>query len=321
MVWAITLVAALTLAFSSMPASAKLARGDTSADQSAFRDCADCPEMVPIPSGSFIMGSSRQERDREQVHAYVSGWEQPQREVTIARPFAIGRFEITRVQFAKFARETGHSTGSRCKVYFPAEHDWREEDGYNWRRPGFLQTGEHPVVCVSFADASQYVEWLSKKTGKRYRLPSQAEFEYATRGGTATARYWGDSLDGACVYANVVDQTRVETDTKFPPDMVTSCRDGFVRTAPVGSFRPNNFGLYDMIGNVWEFNEDCASDDHTVVPINGSPYLLGDCKFRTLSGGSYGSRKSELRAAQRGRGGDPQTYRADYLGFRVAREL
>jgi sulfatase modifying factor 1 len=172
-----------------------------------FKDCLDCPKMVVVPTGTFLMGSLEAETVREQVPYKIAVSERPQHQVSISKSFALGQFPVTRGEFAAFVRETGHDP-SGC---FVEKNGKVVVDGKgSWRNPGFDQTDRHPVVCVSHDDARRYVEWLRRKTGKSYRLPTEAEWEYAARAGTTTARYWGDDRSAACKYANVADLTGAE---------------------------------------------------------------------------------------------------------------
>ena len=254
----------------------------------SFRDCTDCPEMIPIPGGSFEMGSPNYEAGRRDG-------EGPVRRVSIS-PFALGKHAVTRGQFAAFVAETNYDAGDKC---------WTVEDGKaevrsarNWRDPGFRQDNSHPIVCISWNDATAYAQWLSRKTGKTYRLASEAEWEYAARAGTTTARYWGESADQACAYANVMD-----TAGKSQVPGVTwevSCTDGHAYTAPVGSFKPNAFGLHDMLGNVWQWTQDCWHDSYDGAPTDGSVRSGGDCTEKhAVRGGSWASGPGSVRAAAR----------------------
>ena len=193
-----------------------------------FRDCPDCPEMVVIPSGSFMMGSPESETERWE------DWEGPVHRVSVRQPFALGRHEVTRGQYAAFVRATGRKQADGC-WYWDAEGEANEGKRRNWRSPGFSQTERDPVACVNWDDAQAYVKWLSKKTGHAYRLPSEAEWEYAARAGTKTARYWGASADDACGYANGHDRTGKRVN-KFDWT-IHACDDGYAQTAPVGSFK------------------------------------------------------------------------------------
>jgi formylglycine-generating enzyme len=290
----------------------------TAQAQRSFRDCPTCPEMVEIPAGSFAMGASAAEEEREKVSADYRGASVPQVRVTIGYAFALGRFEVTRGQFAAFVQATGHNAGNACSV-LGRDGNTPLTTGRNWRNPGFAQTDEHPVVCVTWDDANAYTQWLSRTTGKTYRLPSEAEWEYAARAGTTTARYWGDGRDGACRQANVCDQS-VANHYGFKMDEVYffSCTDGHANTAPVGRFPANAFGLHDMLGNVWEWTADCWVNSHQGASTDGSPRRTGDCAKRVVRGGSWYTNPSLLRTGNRS--ADPVGNRDDNSGFRVLRQ-
>ena len=182
---------------------------------------------------------------------------------------------------------------------------------------GYSQVGDHPVVCVNWEDAQGYVDWLSGKTGEEYRLPSESEWEYAARGGTTTRRHWGDDPDDGCVYANGADRTAKR---RFDAWTVADCTDGVVWTSPVGAFGGNTFGLYDMLGNVWERVEDCWHDDYDDAPRDGSAWTRGgDCGRRVLRGGAWSASPRNLRSANRLR--NDAEFRSVSIGFRVARTL
>ena len=215
---------------------------------SVFRDCPACPEMVVVPAGTFLMGSDR--RDDESFDN-----ERPRHRVTV-EPFALGVHEVTRDEYQAFAAATGRGSGDRC-LAFDAEDerfDWREEA--SWRSPGYPQTGDHPVACVNWEDAQAYARWLSTETGQAYRLPSEAEWEYAARAGTTTRRHWGDDPDDGCAYANGADRTAKRRFDNWT--WVTDCTDGVLWTSLVGAYEPNALGLHDMPGNVSEWVEDCC---------------------------------------------------------------
>lgn len=286
---------------------------------SSFQDCQQCPEMIEIAPGSFLMGSDSQEIEREGVSEIISAWERPQRVVTIEAPFAISVGDVTRKQFAAFIYETKHNTGDRCFIYQYETNDWGYRQGLNWSNPGFQQGDEEPVVCVNWYDAKMYVEWLARKTGKPYRLLTEAEWEYAARAGAETTRPWGNSRESICEYANVTDLTRRELHTlvEQSPNKMFQCRDGYIYTAPNDAFPDNAYGVKGLLGNVWSWTEDCFHDSYVGAPSDGSAWVDGgDCSFRIIKGGSWGSNPSDVRPAQRGR--DPDIYRANYIGFRVA---
>ena len=273
-----------------------------------FRDCPGCPLMVVVPPGSFTMSQ---------------WWDDNHRPVVIKQPFAVGVYEVTRAEFGRFVRDTDHDMGSSCWVriglYEDTDHHvWEDQLGRTWSDPGFPQNARHPVACVSWADARAYVRWLSKRSGKRYRLLSEAEWEYAARAGTRTARYWGESDSHQCRNANGADEQ-----TGFPK--AVSCDDGFAHTAPVGSYTANRFGLYDVLGNVAEWTEDCWNETYAGAPTDGSAWRGGECDVRVLRGGSWSRRPRDLRSAERIGGfiGDRDFpgNRSSDVGFRVARTL
>ena len=273
----------------------------------AFRDCPGCPEMVVVPAGSFRMGSPRSEAGRYD-------FEGPVRQVTIAKPLAVGVKEVTRGEYMRFVRATGHSAGDSCVTFEDGE--WKDRGGRNWEDPGYGQTDGHPVVCVYWEDAKAYVGWLSRETGEEYRLLSEAEWEYVARGGSGTARYWGE--DGQCRYANGGDRALKGRYSDWEWE-VASCNDGHVHTAPVGSFAPNGFGLYDVSGNVWEWVEDCWNESYAGAPSDGRAWESGNCGRRVLRGGSWVVVPRALRSALRVR--ISTGIRFSYDGFRVARTL
>ncbi len=283
-----------------------------------FRDCGECPLMVAVPTGSFMMGSTAEETDREGAPPEEVTRERPRHSVSVNR-FSLGVAEVTRDQFDAFVRATGHRAGGPCWVYDRAQGKGIESGVNDWRDPGFPQGGDHPVVCVNWDDAKAYVDWLSQNTGKAYRLASEAEWEYAARAGTTASRYWGDSRsDPACLNANVADRTRAAAHNLVTSDdNIFQCTDGHIFTALVGRFQANAFGLHDMIGNVFEWTEDCYHDSYNGAPTNGSAWVAGDCSFRVARGGSWSNQPRFVRSAYRLR--DPASLRSYILGFRVAR--
>ena len=225
-----------------------------------FRDCPECPEMVVVPAGSYDMGSPSYAGSR--FHS-----DGPVHRVTISDPFAVGVHEVTRGEWSRFVSETGHAAGDSCWTYETGE--WKEHSGRGWRDPGFGQGSGHPAVCVSWADARAYVDWLSDETGAEYRLLSESEWEYVARGGSRTSRHWGTSESGQCSHANGADRSARGRYVRW---RVAPCDDGHVHTAPVGSFRANGFGLHDVLGNAWEWVEDCWHDTYEGGPSDGSAW-------------------------------------------------
>jgi formylglycine-generating enzyme required for sulfatase activity len=271
----------------------------------AFRDCDTCTEMVPIPRGEVTVGSSPDTVDR-------SAGEGPRRRVRIDYDLAVARTEVTRAQWLEFVAATKHPTEPGCQYYdghygYVMEHDWR--------RPGFAQRAEHPVVCVSVRDAEAFTVWLSARTGRAYRLPSSAEYEYFNRAGSDAPWFWGTASASACEYANVGD---LGAKPFYPKQAVHNCSDDYLHTAPVGRFKPNAFGLYDTVGNVFEWTSDCWHATFDGAPADGSAWLEangGDCRYRTPRGGSWVSGLNWTRAAAQSK--DPYDYRSFLLGFRV----
>ena len=286
-----------------------------------FQDCLDCPRMVVIPAGEFTMGSLAAEAGR--------GVEEgPQRQVTIGQPFALGRSEVTVAEFRRYVEESGYRTEAErdtraqgCSGFIyadPAASSTEPQAVTSWRSPGLAQAqaDPHPVLCVSWNDARAYAQWLSKKTGKRYRLPTESEWEYAARAGSITSRPWGDDPVQACRFANVADQSRFQT---WGFGQKHECTDGHYFTAPAGGYAPNRFGLYDMIGNVWEWTEDCWNASYAGAPSDGAAWLSGDCAQRVCRGGSWSTVPRFARSATRHK--NPADYRDNLTGFRLARTL
>lgn len=240
--------------------------------------------------------------------------EGPVHNVKIAA-FALSKTEITRGQFAAFVKKTKYSTADTC---------WTLEGGKfadrkgSWHEPGYIQDDKHPVTCINWNDAKAYAKWLSRKTGKPYRLPTEAEWEYAARGNTSTARYWGANPAEACSYANAADKTAQAQIHGATSWSAHNCTDGFAYTAPVGSFKPNAFGLNDMLGNVWEWTEDSYHHNYEGAPTDGSAWQGDDAK-RVLRGGSWNNGTQNTRAAVRN--SNKPALRFSIFGFRLARKL
>ena len=264
---------------------------------STFRDCAQCPEMVVVPSGSYEMGSPAFEKGRDDN-------EGPVHRVTLAEPLAVGVYEITRGEFERFVQATGYAMGNICRIWNTDSGKWEKQADHHWRNPGFTQTDQHPVVCVSWRNAQAYVRWLSRETGKTYRLLSEAEWEYVVRAGTKTAWYWGDDETDQCRYAN---------------GKAVECDDGAVHTSAVGQYKANGFGLHDVSGNVWEWVADCWNENYNGAPADGSAWTGGNCDRRVWRGGSWGDYPRNIRSAVRDRSGTGNRYYI--IGFRVARTL
>ncbi len=253
--------------------------------------------MVVVPAGSFIMGSPDSEPGHESD-------ESPQHEVTFEKPFAVGRFSVTVGEYMACLR------GGGCK---PPEWD-EPGNKYNvktgaddhYKRLGDALTGDrYPIVGVSWDDAKAYAAWLSNKTGKEYRLLSEAEREYVARAGTTTPFWWGSSIS--------TRQANYDGDYTYNGSQTGEYRQ---KTLPVKSFEPNPWGLYQVHGNVWEWTEDCWHSDYHNAPGDGSAWTTADCKYRVLRGGSWSINPRDLRAARRI--SFTPGLRYYYIGFRVA---
>lgn len=235
-----------------------------------FKDCDGCPEMAVVPAGTFTMGTNSR-------HKY----EIPAHPVTIAKPFAIGRYEVTFDEYILCVEEGGCAT-------VPDDHKWGK--------------GRRPVINVTWQDAVTYTEWLSKKTGATYRLPSEAEWEYAAKAGTKTEFFWGDEPGvnkGNC----------------------RNCESQWSKkgSAPVGSFEPNPWGLYDMHGNIWEWQLDCWNTSYIGAPGDGSARQTGDCRNRVMRSGSWYYFSKNMRSAWRFK--NDARVKSYGIGLRVVREL
>jgi formylglycine-generating enzyme required for sulfatase activity len=272
---------------------------------SVIRDCPTCPALTIVPAGRFKQGSAR-------ADGTSATFEKPPHWVLIARPFAISTSAVTVDEFRPFIAATGRDMRG-CDTY---EDRWRIRPDASWENPGFVQTGSHPVTCVSWDDAKAYAGWLSRTTGHRYRLPSAAEWEYAARAGGEAVRPWNADGSGACASANVADQRAAR---RYPGWTIFPCDDGYVFTAPVGSFKANSFGLNDMLGNVFQWSDDCWHADYTGVPTDGSSRTYGDCSERELRGGSWFTTPEFVRASYRNHFG--VNYRASSVGIRLVRDI
>jgi len=280
----------------------------------SFKDCADCPEMVALPAGQFVMGAAPDEEDRENLAEPFRHRSQPQRRVSV-RPFAAGKFELTRGQYRVFAEATRRS-GDGC--FFWNGTDFELDPRRNWRNPGYAQDDAHPAVCVSWEDATAYVSWLSQRTGRKYRLLTEAEWEYAARAGTTTARYWGDDVSAICDYGNGADLAAARELPAARRWDSAACDDRHAHTAPAGRYRANAFGLHDTLGNAGEWTQDCWNANYKGASPDAGARTDGDCAMRAVRGGAWDDAPTGLRAAYRV--GSPVTIRLYSRGFRVARE-
>ena len=267
------------------------------------RDCGDCPEMMVLPSGVFRMGSVGGQGDERPVHR-----------VRVSM-FALSRYEVTREEYQAFAADTQRMGSEGC-IVVEGDGDLNWDSRASWLDPGFEQEDDHPVVCVGFEDAQAYAQWLGERTGVRYRLPSEAEWEYAARAETVTERYWDGGSTDQCSYANGGDRALLQRSGGWPLP-VAVCSDGVAKTANAGSYGPNAFGLYDMLGNVWEWMADCWHEDYQGAPADGSAWRNEGCEGRVWRGGSWDSAPTALRSSNRYRSDDGRPN--DVTGFRVAR--
>ena len=252
------------------------------------RDCSDCAPVALLPAGQFIMGADGGEPGRPDGPPHL---------VRIERPFGLAVTEVTNAQFARFVKATGAADADGCEVWPKGAVPFEKA---RWQDPGYGRAPlpDEPVACVSWNEASAYAAWLAKETGKPYRLPSEAEWEYAARAGTVTAYWWGDEAGSG--NANCRD-----------------CGSGHEHeTAPVGSFRPNPFGLHDMNGNVWEWTADCWRPHHAAPPERSRD---GTCPAHVVKGGSWYYFPPMSRPAARARN-DVRTNSYN-IGFRIARDL
>ena len=277
-----------------------------------FTDCADCPEMVVIPAGRSMQGAVAGEEERAALFAQFRHRSEPRHAVDV-KSFAAGKFEVTRGQYRMFAQATERGSDG-CFVWTGTRFE--KDSARDWRNPGYAQDDSHPAACVSWDDASAYGEWLSRKTGKRYRLLTEAEWEYAARAGTTTTRFWGDAENMSCDYANGADFTTQARVSAARDWAIAGCNDRYAYTAPVGSYRANAFGLYDMLGNVEEWTQDCWNANYSGAPADGSAWSTGDCALRAVRGGAWDDAPVGLRAAYRV--GSPTVIRVYRRGFRVA---
>jgi formylglycine-generating enzyme required for sulfatase activity len=290
-----------------------------------YRDCPDCPELVNLPAGRFEMGTP---------FLFDQGWaenETPLRWVNVPA-FAIGRFEVTRAQWAQFQRERAVNFAvasasapvpvsepvADCQVPVTESQSvlLRLQPGRDWANPGFPQGDDHPVACVGRPDAEAYVAWLSLRTGQRYRLPTEAEWEYASRAGSSNRRPWRGG-GASCGVANLRDVQYRQT---FATNDNVDCNDGAAGTAPVGRYQPNPWGLFDMLGNVAEHVADCWGS-YAGASTDGSVARSSRCADTVVRGGSWYTQPGALAASHPGRQSALRINPLSTQGLRVVREL
>jgi len=289
-----------------------------------------------IPAGEFIMGSNASRGDLESdgfvlPDDFENSDESPAHRVRITKPFYMGIHEVTHGQFAEFVNDTGYQTEAEKDGKggwgFDAVGNGSQKPEYTWKANGMSQTDSHPVVNVSWNDSVEFIKWLSKKEGREYRLPTEAEWEYCCRAGSESHFSTGDSLVSLRGFGNVLDTSYKGTypnndDTVYQPFPFA---DGFVYTSPVGRFKTNGFGLHDMHGNVWEWCSDWYSNDFYATSLQGNPPVavpLTDPEgpdsgsLRVYRGGGWDISAGGCRSAYRS-GSDP-SLRGNVLGFRLA---
>ena len=288
-------------------------------------------ELTLIPAGEFMMGSREPAEDTAAFFNKTCGGdvlkpdlfedEHPRHRVRITRPFYLGTYHVTLGQFRRFVDAAHYRTDAdKAKEpgavgWNPAEKEFRYSRNYSWRNAGFPQTDEHPVVNVSWNDATAFCQWLSRKEDKTYRLPTEAEWEYACRAGTDTRYYSGDDPETLAKVGNVADAAFA---AKFPERKLTiKASDGYVFTAPVGSFRPNAFGLYDMHGNACEWCADWYAAKYYATSPAEDPTGPDSGNGHVLRGGSWCNWPLDARSAARH--WSTADGRANFTGFRVAR--
>lgn len=271
--------------------------------------------MVFINGGCFEMGDSFGDgaADEKPVHM-----------VCVADLY-MGRFEVTVGEFRRFVNDTGYRTeaekntggGSGCFAYDQDDKKrWNWLDWANWKKPNKYQGNEdnHPVTCVSWNDAQEYIKWKGRKDGQAYRLPTEAEWEYAARGRTQTRNYWGNDKDDACRYANVADSTPLPNEYNLSSKH--ECSDGYASVSPVGKFQPNAYGLYDIMGNAWEWVGDWYDADYYKNSPKNNPSGPLDGQYKVARGGSWFNLPKYVRASYRIR--FVPALRINFIGFRLA---
>lgn len=282
-------------------------------------------QMVVVPPGTYTAGATAQEQETFGVPTVRRHFERPQKEVTVSKPIAVGRTEVTLGQFKQFVKETGYRPAQGMRTWLANEDSllqFRPE--LNYLSPGFPQTDNDPVVGITKNDAEAFAAWVSERTGETYRLPTEGEWEYAARGGTQTPFFWGEDVEGADQYANTYDEdayaaNRFSIIGSGEWAHVKNVHDGFEHTAPVGSFKPNAFGLYDVTGNAREFVADTWVDSQAGATSDAS-VRHGEAPFVVLRGGAWAYQPQNLRVAYRNGYLSSET-RTNMFGFRLVRDL
>ncbi len=271
------------------------------------------------------MGETAEQARREPETPDIGASQGPVHRVDVAS-FAIAKYAVTREQFQQFVDDTGYRAPGCTLTFWNGQSTGRKfVPAASWDDPGFGQTDSDPVVCVAWDDATAYVNWLAAKTGKPYRLPTEAEMEYATRAGTAASRFWGDDAAFQCKYANGADLTAQRafpgwtSQTDLGVGHVAACADGHVQTAPVGAFAANLWGLYDMLGNAAAWTADCWHPNYDGAPTRGGAWDEEMCEQHVIRGGGWFYQPGTPHSSYRQAMGLHE--RLDFVGIRVARSL
>lgn len=284
------------------------------------KDCDTCSEMIAVPAGKYMMGATEEEF-KGVMNKYKDTYQyETPRHLASVNAFLLAKYDVTRKEFSVFAKETGFQ-GKGCRVV--KGHDFTDDPSADWGNPGFKQTDQDPVVCVSWNDAHKFIDWLnSKSRGSsrlKYRLPTETEWEYAARAGTTTAAYWGSDRQNQCKYENAYDRSAsvLGLDVIDHEHPFADCADGFVETSPVGSFQSNPWGFADILGDVSQWMEDCPEPGYSTLPSVPPRSNSVFCRdTAALRGASWASVPMMVRAAFRG-GGDVK-FRESATGFRLA---
>ncbi len=260
------------------------------------------------------MGSTEDETTRAGMRADRAAHEKPQLEITIAYPFAIGRHELTVGEFRAFADATGFEANGCFEL---RGEQWGFNAEANWKHPGFSVSDQHPAVCLNSVDFQAYLDWLSERTGAKYRFPTEAEWEYVARLGIDEVPIWARDDASACEYQNGADLQYRDT---FTENWETfDCDDGYAVTAPVAQYRSNKLGMYDVFGNVAEATADCFATSHEGAPTDGAARLTEPCQSRVFKGGSWAGEPGYFRPAVRVAA--TPAVRGTGFGLRVLREM
>jgi len=298
--------------------AATLLLGAQAKPERSFQECPECPQMVGIPAGKFLMGSPAHEPGRFDS-------EGPQHVVTL-KAFALAKYPVTSAEYLTFLNVTGYQP-QPCNPLLGL--GWRQLHRGQAATPTDVEPPRWPAVCLDWKDAEAFIAWINARArvahpeiGNRnpYRLPSEAEWEYAARAGTRTARWWGDRPQDACANANVTDrQTTEQFRWPLTAQDTHNCDDGAIYTAEGGRYQANDFALRDMLGNVWQWVEDCWNPSYAGRPADQRAWLAGDCSQHVVRGGSWISNAWAVRSGSRSR--IPAQERYFFAGLRVARAI